>query len=255
MDRRRFLGFVVFPAAIAALLAFLFLVAKIDVFRRRTDEDLVKELRAAKDPELRWKAAADLGARKVAAAAPALREALEDPSASVRIHAARALLEIAPAETLADVLRLAGDPSPEVRSAMAFEVGARAREERALPSLRNLLSDPHEEVRWNAAVALARMEDGSGRAVLHQMLRPAAPRSLGGAVRALVPGGEPPPIEPGRKEHEAALKALSFVGDESSIGPLERFIESGIEPDLEPLARAIIDGIRKRQNQDSKNER
>ncbi len=245
MDRRKFLGFVVFPAAIAALLGFLFFVAKVDVFRKRTDEELIRELRASGEPELRWKAAAELAARRVAAAVPALREALRDPAIAVRMHAAWALLELAPAESLADVLRLLEEPAPEVRSAVAFKLGERAwRDPRAAPPLRKLLDDPREEVRWNAAVALARMGDGAGRPVLHQMLRAPAPRSVAEAVRTVVSGNEPPPVEPGRKEREAALKALSLVGDASSVGPLERFVEADIEPDLAPLARAIAQAIR-----------
>jgi hypothetical protein len=246
MDRRKFLGFVVFPAAIAGLLGFLFFVAKIDVFRRRTPEELVRELAGAKEAELRWKAAAELGAEKDRAALPALRAALADPDAAVRIHAGRALLAIAPEESLGDVLALLDDRSADVRSAAAFEIGERAwRDARARTPLERRLDDPREEVRWNAAVALARMEDPAARPVLHQMLRAAPPRSVSGAVKTLVPGQEMPPAEPGRKEHAAALKGLSFVGDASSIGPLERFIEAGIEPDMEPLARAIIAGIKR----------
>lgn len=246
MDRRRFLGFVVFPAAIAGLLGFLFFVAKIDVFRRRTPEEYMRELSEAKESDLRWRAAAELGKSRIAAAVPALRAALKDGDAAVRVHAATALLEIALPDTLPDVLSLTRDETPEVRSALAFELGEHARADpRARAPLAALLEDPRDEVRWNAAVALARMDDPAGRPVLHQMLRAAAPRSVGGAVKTLVPGQQAPAAEPGRKEHENALKALSHVGDASSIGPLERFIEAGIEPDLEPLARAVIAGIQK----------
>jgi hypothetical protein len=245
MDRRKFLGFVVFPAAIAALLGFLFFVAKIDVFRRRSPEELLQELGASKSAEMRWKAAAELGEQRRSEAAPALRAALADPAASVRIHAAKALLEIEGPGALADVEKLLADAVPEVRSSVAFEIGTYARTEAAREPLRKLLADPREDVRWNAAVALARMEDGSGREVLHAMLRPAAPRTVGGAVRTIVPGEEAPPVEPGRKEHANALLALSHVADRSSIGPLERFIEAGVEPDLEPLAKAIIDGVKR----------
>lgn len=251
MDRRKFLGFVVFPAAIAGLLGFLFFVAKIDVFRKRTTEELFLELREAKEPEMRWKAAADLAARGERRALPALRATLADPEAAVRLHAGRALVELAGAEAIPDVLPLLEDRSGEVRSTIAFELGARKladpRVRAALAARLDEAKEPREDVRWNVAVALARLGDGAGRAVLHQMLRPASPRSVGGAVRTLVPGQETPPVEPGRKEHENALLALSHVGNLSSIGPLERFIEADIEPELAPLARAIIAGIRKQE--------
>src|SRR5207253_729215 len=91
MDRRRYLGFVVFPAGIAALLAFLFFVAKVDIFRHRTVEQSIAELASHPDSGVRAKAALDLmRARDDRALAP-LRAALKDESLAVRLAASQAV--------------------------------------------------------------------------------------------------------------------------------------------------------------------
>jgi HEAT repeat protein len=41
---------------------------------------------------------------------------------------------------------------------------------RALPALQAALNDNHQDVRWNAALALARFQDASGVEILHRML-------------------------------------------------------------------------------------
>ncbi len=239
MDRRKFLGFVVFPAGIAALLAFLFFVAKVDVFRTRSTEQSIAELSSASDTALRWKAAADLKRRGDKAAIPALRAALKDENPAVRWHSADALAALARREAAPDVAALLKDKDQDVRRVAAFLLGDIG-DPGTREALREAARDPVEVVRWNAAVALARLGDGSAVPVLHEMLRAPAPRSVGGAVRTLVPGNEIAPPEPDRTVHANALLALALVGGPESIRPVETFIEADIEPDLNDTAKQVL---------------
>lgn len=74
--------------------------------------------------------------------------------------------------------RLAGSEDGGVRMAAVFALGG-IRAPEALPLLRQGLQDPAREVRRNAALALARHGDGSGVAVLVEMLDPAAYQGYG----------------------------------------------------------------------------
>lgn len=248
MDRRRFLGFVVFPAGIAAMLAFLFLVAKIDIFRQRTVEQSLAELKGSDDSGVRAKAAADLMARKDPAALPGLRDALSDPSPAVRCNAALAIAALAGPAATPDLARVLGDGDPDVRRVGAFLLGA-GRDPGAREPLRKALGDKVETVRWNVAVALARLGDPAGLPTLHEMLRAPAPRSLGMVVNVLAPGAPMPLPEPDRTVHANALLALAIVGRPESVRPIEMFVEADIEPDLNEVAKRVIQQIEKRKTQ------
>ena len=246
MDRRKYLGFVVFPAGIVGLLAFLFFVAKVDIFRTRTLEQSLEELAGAPDTAIRWKAAADLRKRGDPAAIPALRKAIhEDQNPAVRMHAAAALASLSTPTAAVDIAPLLADESTDVRRVAAYLLGD-LRSEVAREPLRKALSDPCEPVRWNVAVALARLGDRSGLATLHDMLRAPAPRSVGGAASTMVPGATAPAPEPDRDVHQSALLALLVVGGPESVRPIETFIEAEVEPDLALLAKEIAGKLKTR---------
>ena len=104
------------------------------------------------------------------AAGPAIIESLKDPDPEVRLQAARALgvMESVPgaAGPLADLM---ADESPDIRKVAIFALG-QTRDPSAIQTLLPRLDDPLEDVRWNAALALAVLGDGSGRHVIGQML-------------------------------------------------------------------------------------
>jgi HEAT repeat protein len=243
MDRRKYLGFVVFPAAIAGLLAFLFFVAKVDIFRARTMEQSLKELHHTTDPLVRAKAAGDLRKRGDATALPGLRDALaKEPSGSVRCNMLLAIASLEPASATADIAPRLADEDADVRRYAAFLLGE-LRDPASREPLRKAVADPAEVVRWNAAVALARLGDASGIPTLHDMLRAPTPRSLKGAVETLVPGAPVAVAEPDRAVHANALLGLALVGGPESVRPIEAFIAAEIEPDLDPLARETLKKI------------
>lgn len=104
------------------------------------------------------------------AAGPALIGALKDPDVDVRLQAARALAVIASVPGAAPALiELLDDESADVRKVAVYALG-QTRDRAAIPALQARLEDPLEDIRWNAALALAVLGDGSGTQVIGQMI-------------------------------------------------------------------------------------
>ena len=70
------------------------------------------------------------------------------------------------------IITLAGSPETEFRLTVAWLMGADNTSDEFHNSLQKLLADPEAIVRRNAALALVRFSDASGRAELLAMLRP-----------------------------------------------------------------------------------
>lgn len=70
------------------------------------------------------------------------------------------------------ILTLAGSPETEFRLTVAWLMGADPASEEFHGNLKKLLEDPESIVRRNAALALVRFNDASGRAELLAMLQP-----------------------------------------------------------------------------------
>ncbi|HEV7475401.1 MAG TPA: HEAT repeat domain-containing protein [Pyrinomonadaceae bacterium] len=70
------------------------------------------------------------------------------------------------------IVTLAGSPETEFRLTVAWLMGADNKSEEFHSALRKLLEDPEPIVRRNAALALVRFNDPSGRAELLAMLQP-----------------------------------------------------------------------------------
>jgi hypothetical protein len=70
------------------------------------------------------------------------------------------------------IIKLAGSPETEFRLTVAWLMGADNHSEEFHNSLKGLLTDPEAIVRRNAALALVRFNDASGRAELLAMLQP-----------------------------------------------------------------------------------
>ncbi len=90
-----------------------------------------------------------------------------------------------------DLIRLASYPVEEVRNTDAWVMGQDASYKDFQPALRNMLNDSSPLVRANAALALVRFGDASGRPQIDAMLQPlqvAAP--VAGTVMAVARSGE-----------------------------------------------------------------
>jgi len=88
------------------------------------------------------------------------------------------------------VLRLTGNPHPEIRITLAWVLGADHRAEEFHRALLPLLQDAEPMVRRNAALSLVRFGDASGREEILAMLRPYVVRaSADGTVQYRLPEG------------------------------------------------------------------
>ncbi len=104
------------------------------------------------------------------AAGPAILDLLDDGEAEVRLHAARALSALDPIPgAVGPLSRLLDDEDTAIRKVAVYALG-QTRDPRAIQVLIPKLDDPVEDIRWNAALALAVLGDGSGRPVIVEML-------------------------------------------------------------------------------------
>ena len=144
-------------------------------------------------------AMARLGDRR---AVPALREAARGPDgggadAETQVYAILALGALKDESALPDLLELARREDPGVRKAAVHALGNFSAPA-ARDALGTALADPVEDVRWNAALALARAADSRAIPVLLKM--------MDRAYLASVPGLTAP------QQDEAVLGAVQAAG-------------------------------------------
>ena len=114
-----------------------------------------------------------------------------------------------------------------------FGLGQRG-DPRATPILRRALGDPDKDVRWNAALSLARLGDASGESILMEILetwtpdaaRSGAPEAADDAAPAL-----------------NAIRGLALLGDGTARAGLERAAREGRSEVIRATARLAIDSM------------
>lgn len=93
----------------------------------------------------------------------ALRQALkEEPELDVQIHLLWALGTLRDSESVDLVLTFLGNEAAELRKTAAYVLGVLGQPEKSVPALRALLHDQVQDVRWNAALSLARLGSDAG---------------------------------------------------------------------------------------------
>ena len=104
-------------------------------------------------------------------AVTALTAALDDPDSETRISVIWALGSSGDPASVSRLVPLytAPDADPGIRKMVVYALGALPGDEQ-MAILRTALEDPVSDVRWNAAVALARHGSNAGVRVLEQML-------------------------------------------------------------------------------------
>lgn len=107
----------------------------------------------------------ELGSRQFV---PALVEGLSDGPAETKIYTLVSLGKIGDPEAAPHAARLLAHGDPGVRMTAAYVLGV-LQNPGTLHDLRIALNDTAVDVRWNAAMALARMDDRSGADLLIQM--------------------------------------------------------------------------------------
>lgn len=142
----------------------------------RADSALVQEIlqvsrqEGASDPRIRKYLIIALERLGDPAGGPAILAGLRDPDADVRLHAARAVASMPGlAGALEPLSALLADEDPAIRKVAIYALG-QSRDRGAIPVLLTRLDDPTEDIRWNAALALAVLGDGGGRGVIASML-------------------------------------------------------------------------------------
>jgi HEAT repeat protein len=119
------------------------------------------------------------------------------------------------------------DTDPGIRKTAAYALGAFDHDPTAAGALHPLVDDPVADVRWNAALALARLGDSAGVPVLEQMLD-----------RRLL--AQVPDITPEQQEDAmiSALQALATLGVSIDPGVLDRLADE--DPSLKVRQAAIV---------------
>ena len=121
------------------------------------------------DPKTRAYMAAALSHFNTPQAVEALRESLKDNDTEVQIYALWGLGTLKARSASPDCVVFLKSDNAELRKVAAYVLGGFG-EKNAAELLKPLLQDPVSDVRWNSALALARLGDGSGTDVLLQML-------------------------------------------------------------------------------------
>lgn len=122
------------------------------------------------DAKTRGYMALTLGRFKDAEARQALIRALSDREADVVVYALWSLSGHGGEEAGPAVAGLLGHEDVGIRKMAAYTLGLVGAGPTAVPALKSALSDASDDVRWNAALGLARRKDASGRSELHAML-------------------------------------------------------------------------------------
>jgi HEAT repeat protein len=189
---------------------------------------------AADDPRVRRYLAVALGRLGDKRAVPVLLKALEEPAAGAstdpdtRIYAVWALGVIGDAEALPRLLALASHEDAGLRKAAVYALGAFASDE-SKGVLAKALADPVEDVRWNAALALARSGDARAAPVLLQMMDRAHLSQVTGLS------------EPQRDEAMLeAVKVAASVPDHSVRQALERLRDGDSSLKVREAARSAL---------------
>jgi HEAT repeat protein len=114
---------------------------------------------------------------------------------------------------------------------MAAYVLGKLADRRAVPRLRVLLGDTTEDVRWNAAIALASLSDPSGAEVLRSMID----------RRALEKRLSPEQLEVAMT---SALQALALLRDSTSLPAIERIAREDPNLRVREAARKAAEATR-----------
>jgi HEAT repeat protein len=193
----------------------------------------VFEQSAADDPRVRRYLALALGRLGNARAVPALLEAAKGsagppPDSETQIYAVWALGAIHDPTALPALVELSRSDDAGVRKSVVHALGSFS-DETSGAALAAALSDPVEDVRWNAAVALARRRDPRAAPVLLQMMDRAHLATVSG-------------LTPEQREDalQQAAAAAGSVPDPALRGALQGLVDTDPDPQVKEAARRAL---------------
>jgi HEAT repeat protein len=206
----------------------------------KRDPQLVKETVALfeeskeDDPRVRRYLALALGRMRDPAAVPALLAVVRDPAsdqdAETLIHSILALGAIGDAAAVPDLVRLSAHADAGLRKAAAHALGSFDTPD-ARMAVTRALEDPVADVRWNAALVLARRREAAAAPEVARMLD----RSHLSTVPDLTPD----------QADEVVLQAIAAaaaLGEPSLRPPLERLRASDPNLKVREAARIALGG-------------
>ena len=206
----------------------------------KRDPELVKETVALfeeskeDDPRVRRYLALALGRMRHPAGVPALLAVVRDPASEqdpeTLIHSILALGAIGDPGAVPELVRLLAHQDAGLRKAAAHALGSFDTAE-ARAALTRALEDPVADVRWNAALVLARRREPAAAPVVAQM--------LDRSQLSTVPGLTPEQADDAVLQAVAAAAAL---GDPSLRPLLERLRDSDPNLKVREAARLALEG-------------
>ena len=121
------------------------------------------------DPRIRRYLTLTLGYLSDPRSIKSLWDATDDADDETRLYALWSLGKLGAVGLQEKVLEYLNDPDPGMRKLAAHLLGSLDRE-RSKSGLRAALSDPVDDVKWNAALSLAKLGDSAGIDILEMML-------------------------------------------------------------------------------------
>jgi HEAT repeat protein len=198
-------------------------------------EELTKVFEESKDddPRVRRYLALALGRLGSPRAVPALLQAAQgsgkaQPDSETQIYAVWALGAIADPAALTGLLEMARADDAGLRKSVVHALGSFP-DPRSADALAAALADPVEDVRWNAALALARRRDARAAPVLLQMMD----RAHLATIADLTP-------EQREEAIEQAAAAAGPVPDPGLRRALEGLREADPSPKVKEAARRAL---------------
>ena len=165
---------------------------------------------------------------------PVVVEYLDDPNADVRLNAIVAISNIGVPAAIATAPHVAErlkDDDETVRGYSAYVLGT-LKNGQVIKPLEVALNDPVGQVRWNAAVALARLGTDTGRAELHRMID----RDYLMAIDELN-------LQQQQDAMIAAIQAFSMIGIDSALGELTDVRDNDPDLRVREAARAALNSM------------
>ena len=189
---------------------------------------------SAQAPRVRTFLLLALGSVGHESSVPVVVEYLDDPNADVRLNAIVAISNIgvpAASATAPQVAERLKDDDETVRGYSAYVLGTLGNTE-AIKSLGVALNDPVGQVRWNAAVALARLGTDTGRAELHRMID----RDYLMTIDELN-------LQQQQDAMIAAIQAFAMIGVDSALGALTDVRDNDPDLRVREAARAALNSM------------
>ena len=165
---------------------------------------------------------------------PVVVEYLDDPNADVRLNAIVAISNIGVPAAIATAPHVAErlkDDDETVRGYSAYVLGT-LKNGQVIKPLEVALNDPVGQVRWNAAVALARLGTDTGRAELHRMID----RDYLMAIDELN-------LQQQQDAMIAAIQAFAMIGIDSALGELTGVRDNDPDLRVREAARAALNSM------------